>query len=394
MPCPGAEGAHAIIQLVMPADPFSSVLSRVQEFKATILAAKRDIGDQDFEWYPYDTFTAFTHLNALLTDVNRSLFSGNQKILDVGCQDGELSFFLESLGHEVVALDHPTYNHNGMRGVRALKQALNSGIRILEVDLDRHFILPDDKYDLAVVLGVLYHLRNPFYVLEQLAMHAHQCLISTRIAKCFPDGSPIPRGVALAYLLDEYELNNDETNYFIFSDKGLRTLFGRTYWDICNYHSTASNMPSDPVRTDRDERIFCLLRSRYDRLATVTLLEGWHAPEGSGWRWTSRVFEARVRWGGKSLPRLLTLNIFLPEPLIAFARQQGVPLTLSAELNGRPLALERYLSPGAQAFTRALPASSCRAPDLVFRFSLNCALPPDAGDERERGLIVTSLSVA
>ena len=81
---------------------------------------------------------------------------------------------------------------------------------------------------MAVLLGVLYHLRNPFYALEELASRASYCLLSTRVARRFPDGSVMPGGVPLAYLLGERELNADETNYFIFSEPGLRTLLQRT----------------------------------------------------------------------------------------------------------------------------------------------------------------------
>jgi hypothetical protein len=41
-------------------------------------------------------------------------------VLDLGCADGALAFFLESMSLRVHALDHPTSNYNRMQGVRAL----------------------------------------------------------------------------------------------------------------------------------------------------------------------------------------------------------------------------------------------------------------------------------
>src|SRR5206468_480585 len=123
--------------------------------------------------------------------------------LDVGSQDGELAFFLESLGYQVVAADHPAYNHNGMRGIRSLKAALGSNVDIHEIDVDRPFTLPHDSYELIVFLGILYHLRNPFYVLEELSRRTTHCLVSTRVARYLPDGTPLPAKTALAYLLAE-----------------------------------------------------------------------------------------------------------------------------------------------------------------------------------------------
>ena len=91
------------------------------------------------------------------------------RVLDFGCADGDLAFFLESLGLKVLTFDHVRTNHNGMMGVRALKQALNSNVEIHELDLDNNFEIPEGRFGLALVLGILYHLKNPFYVLETIS---------------------------------------------------------------------------------------------------------------------------------------------------------------------------------------------------------------------------------
>src|SRR5687767_5576080 len=211
--------------------------SRLRLFQDTLADARVRIGRTGFEWYPYDTLANLGRVEQLLSQDLES-FLGNacpdRRILDVGCGDGELAFFLESLGYDVVAIDHPTHNHNGMQGVRALRTELGSSIELHEVDLDRQFQLPHESYDAVIFFGVLYHLRNPFYVLEELAKRAKYCLLSTRIARRFPDGGKMPKDVALAYLLEEQELNQDESNYFIFSEQGLRVLIARSYWRIRN----------------------------------------------------------------------------------------------------------------------------------------------------------------
>ncbi len=366
-----------------------SVGEHAAKFKQKVLRVKQDLGAVDFEWYPHDTLTAVDHLDRLLTGTNRFLFSDKrQRIIDIGCQDGELSFLLESLGHDVTALDHPAYSHNGMRGVRALKSALSSSISLHEIDLDGQFSLPRGDYDLALFLGVLYHLRNPFYALEEIARRASSCLLSTRIARRFPDGTNMPPGVAMAYLLDERELNEDDSNYFIFSEAGLRVMLKRTHWNLCEYMSAGDTTRSDPVRLDRDERVFCLLASRYERLSNVELLEGWHESEGTGWRWTKREFSALIQWKEPVPPRRLTVHMFLPESLM----DRVSPLRLSVSVNGRPLPPEVFRTPGAQSLVRALPATMAGV--LLVHFSLSHALPPDQDDARERGLIMTSLHMA
>ena len=74
------------------------------------------------------------------------------------------------------------------------------------------------------------------------------------------------RNAALAYLLGEDELNQDNSNYFIFSESGLRVMLGRAHWQIHDYVALGDTSLSDPVHAEHDERAFCLLRSTHERL--------------------------------------------------------------------------------------------------------------------------------
>jgi hypothetical protein len=287
----------------------------------------------------------------------------------------------------VVTADHPAYNHNGMRGIRALKSALDSAVEIHEIDADRPFALPHESYDLVIFLGVLYHLRNPFYVLEELSRHTTHCLLSTRVARRYPDGAAMPAGMALAYLLAENELNQDNSNYFIFSEAALRVMLDRTHWDILDYVSLGDTSHSDPVRLDRDERAFCLLRSRYTRLANLELLDGWYESEETGWRWTAREFAARVGVPPAGGARTIEMTLYIPEESI---RRLGA-ITLSAAVNGRDLLPAVYDTAGPATYTRRLDGFA--GGDLEARFRLDKALPPDDADSRERGVIVAKIDV-
>jgi tRNA (mo5U34)-methyltransferase len=388
-----------------------AIAERARDFRQTLRTAQQRIGNAGFVWYPYDTLAALDHLDKLLTGGNRFLLSpqelrttgdrflpapSDRRVLDLGCGDGELAFFLETLGYQVVAVDHPLYNHNGMRGVRALKAALGSAIEIHEIDLDRPFTLPHDTYHLVLFLGILYHLRNPFYVLEELARRAGQCLLSTRVARRFPNGAAMPAGMSLAYLVGEDELNDDNSNYFIFSEAGLRVMLQRAHWEVRQYISLGDTVHSDPVRPDRDERAFCLLRSRHNRLANLELLEGWHESEETGWRWTRREFAVQIRGLGALTTnrtalamkgRALTMKIYVPEESL----QRLGPLTLSSSASGRELEPATYETPGLHTLVRHLDAAG--GAELLLRFRLSGALPPDQDDDRERGIIVGSIEV-
>jgi hypothetical protein len=180
---------------------------------------------------------------------------------------------MESLGCAADAVDFPATNFNGCRGMRALKAALTSEVNIHEVDLDTRFDLPGERYGLAFFLGILYHLKNPFGALESLARCARYAVISTRVTRynlahssrgssnlntIRVDLSTIP----VAYLVDRHETNDDSTNYWMFSEVGLRRILDRAGWEILDFMTVGNVIQSDPATNQGDERAFCLVRSK------------------------------------------------------------------------------------------------------------------------------------
>jgi hypothetical protein len=183
-----------------------------------------------------------------------------RKIADIGAGDGDLAFFLENMGFSVEIIDNQYTNFNGLEGARVLKEVMNSSVEIRSIDLDSQFTLPHQKYDAVFFLGTLYHLKSPFFVLERLARMASYCFVSTRVASHTTDGLPLSSH-PLAYLLNPEECNNDNTNFWIFSDQGLKRLIARTGWTLLCYSTVGNTTNSTPSDPDRDERAFCVLRS-------------------------------------------------------------------------------------------------------------------------------------
>jgi len=240
---------------------FSSLVRKGLRFRRLFEDAKRDVGPQTFEWYPYDSFANLFYMQHLLQRARLTLddVAGGAPLLDLGAADGALSFFLESLGYQVHACDHSGTNINRMQGLRKLAAALSSRIEIHDIDLDGRFEL-HGKYGLAIFLGTLYHLKNPFYVLETLASHARFCFLSTRVARHSPDAGVRFENIPVAYLLDPQECNADATNYWIFSPPGLLRLAQRTGWRVLSSANSGTAV-SDPATTQGDERMFLLLES-------------------------------------------------------------------------------------------------------------------------------------
>ncbi len=148
-----------------------------------------------------------------------------------------------------------------MEGIRILKDALNSAVRIHSIDLDSQFSLPSDSYDAIFLLGILYHLKNPFFVLEKLAEITRFCFLGTRVARKAPDGQFLA-AYPVAYLLGPEECNNDNTNFWIFSGEGLKRLIQRTGWKILAYTTIGDTRSSTPADASHDERAFCVLESK------------------------------------------------------------------------------------------------------------------------------------
>jgi tRNA (mo5U34)-methyltransferase len=244
----------------------SDVLAGVDEPRQRIARARAEIGD-GIAWYPYDILGNLVHLERVLTGGHRDLarLADGRPVADIGAADGDLAFVLEDLlGWTFDIVDNPPTNYNGLRAARALVQHLGSRAQVHAVDLDTQFRLPREGYGLVFLLGILYHLQNPYFALRRLSEVSDHLLISTRVARfAGPDETPIG-ALPVAYLVGPQETNADPTNYWMFSPRGLRQIVVRAGWRILDEGSVGATDRSDPSSPDRDERMFMLLRSRRD----------------------------------------------------------------------------------------------------------------------------------
>jgi tRNA (mo5U34)-methyltransferase len=357
-----------------------------RHFEQYLERVKAGLGDTGFLWYPYDSFASIEVLPKFLKDQRRRLLKLAQgsDLLDVGAADGVLSFFFEHLGFGVDAVDHAATNYNGMRGIRALQRALNSKVRVIDADLDSGAPLPEKRYGLAFCLGLLYHVRNPFSLLERLAERAQYCILSTRIAQLSPDHKTVLRELPVAFLVDADELNSDATNHWIFSEAGLFRILKRTGWEVCDYRSFGRTTGSDPVHEDADERAFCLIRSTRTRPDyRIALTHGWHAIEEERWRWTEARFGFDILTETPVAFTKLRMRLHLPPA--HFARTG--PVTLSARAEGAEMPACVFAAPGDHVYEAPLPAYPPRT-SLHLEFTLDRCVEPTGEDARELGIVV------
>jgi tRNA (mo5U34)-methyltransferase len=236
---------------------------RYRGYRKWLGSARAAIGDE-IPWYRYDILGNLRQLDALLHGENRDLgwLAGGQPVADIGGADGDLAFVLERhCGWDVDLIDTANANMNGLRAARALKEHLGSRVAIHDIDLDAQFHLPRERYGLVFLLGILYHLQNPFYVLRELAARADYCLLSTRVIRVAgPARTPVA-DLPVGYLVGPKETNDDPSNYWMMSPAGLVQLASRTGWAVLESRSAGDTVASDPSSPDHDERTFMLLTS-------------------------------------------------------------------------------------------------------------------------------------
>ena len=99
-------------------------------------------------------------------------------VLDIGAWHGYFSFECERRGAErVLAVDRFAWDTYGMDGFLAAHA--RRGSRVEHRRADVHELDPDaiGQFDLVLLLGVLYHLRNPLQALERIRRVTKRLLI-------------------------------------------------------------------------------------------------------------------------------------------------------------------------------------------------------------------------
>ena len=91
-------------------------------------------------------------------------------VLDVGCWDGYFSFEAEKLGaSQVVSFDDPACRWGGVDGYAFLHNHFKSRAHFVKgnvYDLRNTFL--DKEFDIVLCYGLLYHLSDPLYALQNL----------------------------------------------------------------------------------------------------------------------------------------------------------------------------------------------------------------------------------
>jgi tRNA (mo5U34)-methyltransferase len=358
------------------------LLARGGEHRQRIELLKKTAGLSS--WYPFHSLTALPLIAELIgsrfADIRHAIVE--KPVLDLGCADGELACLFSMLGADVDAIDSSATNYNGMAGVKALSELSGAVINVNDIDLDTRFEFPRQRYGLTLFLGTLYHLKNPYYLLEKLAFSTEWCLLSTRIAQFTPRTvAPIDRE-PVAYLADGREINNDATNYWIFSAAGLLRILQRTRWAVWGTKRVGCVSYSDPINDDADERMFVLMQSRvYSPGLQLRRSHGWYRSDEAGWCWTAKKFMIEVVLPLETPLSGFKFQFYLPDTILVDHQR----LTLSCSISGQPCGSIVCREPGLQELEGVLASFALHEPKLVLSFQVESLY---AGDGRELGVCV------
>jgi tRNA (mo5U34)-methyltransferase len=143
-------------------------------------------------------------------------------VLDIGAWDGFYSFEAERRGAaRVLATDHFSWSGEGWgtkQGFDYAHARLRSRVESVDVDLPDLNPVKLGTFDVALFLGVLYHLQDPYAGLKTAAAMTHDLLIVETVTAC--NAFPLP---VMRFYLGK-ELNNDPTNFWAPNSLCLRRM--------------------------------------------------------------------------------------------------------------------------------------------------------------------------
>lgn len=140
-----------------------------------------------------------------------------------------------------------------------------------------------------------------------------------------------------------------------------------------------------PVRTVEEAPPLASVVATADPHAVTQLLAGFYGVESNSWRWTAGKFSVLLRPPRGADTKGATLQFKFTVPEVAVARLK--PLTLSAYVNGTPLAPETYNKAGDFIYSKDVPANLLAGESARVDFSLDKTFQPSGADHRELGVV-------
>lgn len=128
-----------------------------------------------------------------------------------------------------------------------------------------------------------------------------------------------------------------------------------------------------------------------DPRSAQQLVSGFHEIESDAWRWTARQFVVELGTPAGAAGRGATLELRFAVPPVVIEKNRSV--TLTATVDGNVLPPETYTSPGDYIYKQDVPTSLLGKESVKVGFELDKAIEPGAVDQRQLGVIVTTVAL-
>jgi len=122
------------------------------------------------------------------------------------------------------------------------------------------------------------------------------------------------------------------------------------------------------------------------------LVSCFHQIEANAWRWTARQFIVVLRAPAGSGQLGAGLQVHLTVPPVVIEKLSAI--TLSASIGDGALAPETYSKPGDYVYQRDVPANLIQSGAVRIEFQLDKSMPGGLVDQRELGIVVSSIGLA
>ena len=179
-------------------------------------------------------------------------------VLDVGAYDGFFSFHCEARGAKhVVASDNVAWNWPGstaLKNFTAVHHGLGSKVKTVDAAVENLPRAINEKYEVVLFLGVLYHAPNMIGYLDAVSKMTSQVLVlETMVDALQTDGARIA-------IYDNGELNNDLSNWFgpnlravdiMLRRVGFRHVEFMNMWDVNTIGQFQKQSPFQQLKSGR-----------------------------------------------------------------------------------------------------------------------------------------------
>jgi tRNA (mo5U34)-methyltransferase len=135
-------------------------------------------------------------------------------VLDIGCWDGFYSFEAHRrMARRVLATDHFAWTWPLCWGKREAfelaRRHVAPKVEVKDIDLADLSLATVGTFDFVLLLGVFYHLRHPFWVLENVVA---PLVKETLVLETYLDAADVERPAMIFY--PGTEVGNDPTNWW------------------------------------------------------------------------------------------------------------------------------------------------------------------------------------